>query len=154
MTTTEPRTVPDQPAARPIDPEKLMAFVFRAVDEVGASLNTALVVMGDALGYYRAMADGAPITPWELAERTGTDEHYVHEWLAAQAAGSYVDYDPGTRTYTLPAEHAAALVDESSPAYLPGFFQIAHGTVRDAPAVIEAARNGGGVGWHAHNGDV
>src|SRR5215218_2754790 len=132
MTTTEPRTVPDQPAARPIDPEKLMAFVFRAVDEVGATLNTALVVMGDALGYYRTMADGTPITPSELAESTGTDKHYAREWLAAQAAGSYVEYDPETRRYTLPAEQAAALTDESSPAYLPGFFQLAHGTARDA----------------------
>jgi SAM-dependent methyltransferase len=150
MTTTELPPV----TARPIDPEKLMGFVFRAVDEVGASLNNALVVMGDALGYYRTMADGAPITPSELAEQTSTSEHYAREWLAAQAAGSYVDYDPATRTYTLPAEHAAALTDENSPAYLPGFFQIAHGTVRDAAAVIEAARTGDGIGWHAHNGDV
>jgi SAM-dependent methyltransferase len=150
MTTTQlPTATP-----RPIDPEKLMGFVFRAVDEVGATLNTALVVMGDALGYYRAMADGSPVTPSELAERTGTDEHYTREWLAAQAAGSYVEYDPGSRTYTLPAEQAAALTDETSPAYLPGFFQIAHGTVRDAAAVIGAARSGDGIGWHAHNGDV
>ncbi|WP_324277993.1 class I SAM-dependent methyltransferase [Blastococcus brunescens] len=154
MTTTELPTTPVQPAPRPVDPEKLMAFVFRTVEEVGASLNTALVVMGDALGYYRAMADGAATTPSELAERTGTDEHYAREWLAAQAAGSYVDYDPATRTYTLPAEQAAALTDETSPAYLPGFFQIAHGTVRDAAAVIGAARTGDGIGWHAHNGDV
>jgi SAM-dependent methyltransferase len=141
-------------ASRPIDPEKLMGFVFRAVDEVGASLNTALVVMGDALGYYRAMADGTPVTPSELAERTGTDEHYAREWLAAQAAGAYVEYDSALRTYTLPAEQAAALTDETSPAYLPGLFQIAHGTVRDAAAAIGAARTGDGVGWHAHNGDV
>ncbi|MGY1802492.1 class I SAM-dependent methyltransferase [Blastococcus sp. SYSU D00922] len=149
MTATELPTT-----SRPIDPEKLMGFVFRAVDEVGASLNSALVVMGDALGYYRAMADGTPVTPSELAERTGTDEHYAREWLAAQAAGSYVEYDAATRTFTLPAEQAAALTDETSPAYLPGFFQIAHGTVRDAAAVIEAARTGDGIGWHAHNGDV
>ncbi|SFF85443.1 class I SAM-dependent methyltransferase [Blastococcus tunisiensis] len=154
MTTTELPTTPVRPAPRPIDPEKLMAFVFRAVDEVGASLNTALVVMGDALGYYRTMADGASITPSELAERTGTDEHYAREWLAAQAAGNYLDYDPATRTYTLPAEQAAALTDETSPAYLPGFFQLTHGTVRDAAAVIGAARTGDGIGWHAHNGDV
>jgi SAM-dependent methyltransferase len=154
MTTTELPAVPAQPAARPIDPERLMAFVFRAVDEVGASLNTALVVMGDALGYYATMADGAPTTPSQLAERTATEEHYAREWLAAQAAGGYVDHDPATRTYTLPAEHAAALVDERSPAYLPGFFQLAHGTVRDAAGIIEAARNGDGIGWHAHNSDV
>jgi SAM-dependent methyltransferase len=152
--TTIDRPSTDQPTVRPIDPDKLMAFVFRAVDEVGATLNTALVVMGDALGYYRVMADGRAITPAELAERTGTSEHYTREWLSAQAAGAYVEYDAATRRYTLPAEHAAALVDETSPAYLPGFFQIAHGTVRDAPAIIEAARDGDGIGWHAHNGDV
>jgi SAM-dependent methyltransferase len=151
--TADPAAVP-QPAGRPIDPEKLMAFVFRAVDEVGATLNTSLVVLGDALGYYRTMADGAGITPSELAERTATSEHYTREWLAAQAAGGYVEYDPQTRRYTLPAEHAAALVDEKSPAYLPGFFQIAAGTARDAAAVIDVARTGDGIGWHAHNSDV
>jgi SAM-dependent methyltransferase len=142
--------------ARPadIDSDRVMAFVFRAVDEIGATLNTALVVMGDKLGYYRARAGAGPATPAELAERTATDEHYTREWLAAQAAGRFVDYDPATGRYILPAEHAVALVDETSPAFLPGFFQLAHGTVRDATAVIDAARTGGGRGWHEHNTDV
>ncbi|WP_028049066.1 trans-aconitate 2-methyltransferase [Cellulomonas sp. URHD0024] len=139
---------------RTIDPDKLMSFVFRAVDEVGATLNTALVVMGDKLGYYAAMADGRPITPAELAEQTGTYEPYAREWLNNQAAGGFVDYDPQERRYTLPAEHAVALADPTSPAYLAGFFQIAHGTVRDAPDIYDAARVGDGVGWHAHNTDV
>lgn len=145
-------TTTDQPTS--IDTDRLMAFVFRAVEEVGATLNCALVVMGDRLGYYRAMADRGPLTPAELAESTGTGEHYAREWLNAQAAGSYVDYDPDTRRYTLPAEHAVALTDETSPAFLPGFFQIAHGTVRDAPEIIDAARLGDGLGWHQHNSDV
>ena len=144
MTTTAP------PA---LDPDKLMAFVFRAVDEVGATLNTALVVMGDKLGYYRLLAEG-PLTAAQLAERSGTGEPYAREWLNAQAAGDYVSYDPATGLYTLPPEHAAALTDESSPAYLPGFFQIAYGTVRDADSILAVARAGDGVGWHAHNGDV
>lgn len=139
---------------RAIDTDKLMSFVFRAVDEVGATLNTALVVMGDRLGYYRTLADGRPTTPAELAERTGTAEPYAREWLSAQAAGGYVEYDPETRRYTLPAEHAVALADPTSPAYLPGFFQLAHGTVRDAPDILTAAVDGDGLGWHAHNGDV
>lgn len=154
MTSTEQSVHVPVQGRRAIDPEKLMGFVLRAVGEVGATLNTALVVMGDALGFYRALADGRPTTPSELAEQTGTSEHYTREWLAAQAAGDYVTYDPGTGRYTLPAEHAAALTDESSPAYLPGFFQLAHGTVRDAPSILEAARNGDGLGWHAHNTDV
>ena len=143
--------VEEQPA---VDAGKLMGFVFRAVDEVGATLNTALVVMGDRLGFYRALAGAGPLTPAELAGRTGTAERYVREWLNAQAAGGYVDYDPDTGHYTLPAEHAVALTDESSPAYLPGFFQIALGTVHDSPRITEAAKTGAGVGWHEHAHDV
>ncbi|MFC7532498.1 methyltransferase [Actinoplanes sp. GCM10030250] len=137
-----------------IDSDKLMAFVFRAVEEVGATLNCALVVMGDRLGYYRDLAAHGPTTPAELAERTGTGEPYAREWLNAQAAGKFVEYDAGTRRYTLPAEHAVALTDENSPAFLPGFFQIAHGTARDAYRIIEVARLGSGLGWHEHNDDV
>ncbi|GAA1476324.1 class I SAM-dependent methyltransferase [Nocardioides aestuarii] len=136
-----------------IDGDRLMSFVFRAVDEVGATLNAALVVLGDRLGWYRALA-GGPLTPEELAAATGTDEHYVREWLGAQAAGSFVDYDATTGRFSLPAEHAVALTDESSPAFLPGLFQIAVGTVADAGRVAEVARAGGGVGWHEHNTDV
>src|SRR5580765_6049503 len=110
---------------QPVDVDKLMSFVFRAVDEVGATLNTALVVMGDKLGLYRAMAGAGPLTPVELARRAGLSERYVREWLNAQAAGGYVEYDPAGHTYTLPPEQAVALTDEDSPAYLPGFFQIA-----------------------------
>ena len=139
---------------RALDPDKLMAFVFRAVDEVGGTLNTALVVMGDRLGYYRLMADGAPTTPTRLAERSGTGEPYAREWLNAQAAGGYVTYDPPSGTYTLPPEQAVAFTDEGSPAYLPGFFQLALGALRDAPRVVEAARSGDGLGWLDHNDDV
>ncbi|WP_028658850.1 class I SAM-dependent methyltransferase [Nocardioides insulae] len=150
MTTIENPQTPQ----RDVDPDKLMAFVFRAVEEIGAGLNGGLVVLGDRLGYYRALADLGPTTPVELAERTGTDEHYTREWLNCQAAGSYVDYDPATGRYTLPPEQAVAMTDESSPAYLPGLFQIAHGTLRDLPSIIAAARSGDGVGWGDHNGDV
>lgn len=138
----------------PIDFDKVMAFVLRAVDEIGATLNCALVVMGDQLGYYRDLAERGPTTADELAGRTGTGVHYAREWLNAQAAGGFVDHDPATGRYTLPAEHAVALADESSPAFLPGFFQIAYGTVRDATMVIAAARAATGLGWHEHNGDV
>jgi SAM-dependent methyltransferase len=142
----------EEPAA--IDMEKLEAFVFRAVDEVGATLNAALVVMGDKLGLYRALAGAGALTPVELARRTGVAERYVREWLNAQAAGGYVEYDPADCTYTLPPEQTIALTDEQSPAYLPGFFQIAVGSVLDSPRIIESAKNGDGVGWHEHNHDV
>jgi SAM-dependent methyltransferase len=137
-----------------LDGEKLMQFVFRAVDEVGATLNAALVVMGDRLGLYRAMAGAGAVSPAELADRTGAAERYVREWLNAQAAGGYVTYDPDSGRYTLPPEQTVALTDPASPAYLPGFFQVAVGSVIDSPNIIEAARRGDGFGWHEHVHDV
>ena len=138
----------------PVDGDKLMAFVFNAVDEVGGALNAALVVMGDRLGWYRAMAGAGPLSSSELAERTGTAERYVREWLNAQAAGGFVEYDPATRRYTLPPEQAVALTDSESPAYLPGFFQIALGSILDSPRITDAAQSGAGIGWHEHHDHV
>jgi len=137
-----------------IDTDKLMSFVFRAVDEVGATLNAALVVMGDKLGYYRDLAENGPSTAAQLAERTRTAEPYAREWLNAQAAGAYVTYDPSTKRYTLPPEQALAMTDPDSAAFLPGFFQIALGTVHDAQHIVDAARSGAGYGWHQHDTDV
>jgi 2-polyprenyl-3-methyl-5-hydroxy-6-metoxy-1,4-benzoquinol methylase len=137
-----------------IDGEKLQQFVFRAVDEVGATLNAALVVMGDRLGLYRALAGTGGLSAAELAVRTGTAERYVREWLNAQAAGGYVAYDAGSGRYALPPEQTVALTDPDSPAYLPGFFQLAVGSVLDSPKIVDAARHGHGVGWHEHAHDV
>jgi SAM-dependent methyltransferase len=137
-----------------LDATKLEQFVFRAVDEVGATLNAALVVMGDRLGLYRALAGAGPLTSGQLAARTGVAERYVREWLNAQAAGGYVGYRAADATYSLAPEQATALTDETSPAYLPGFFEIALGSVIDSPRVTDAARAGTGVGWHEHDAHV
>jgi len=137
-----------------VDTDKLMQFVFRAVDEVGATLNTALVVIGDKLGLYRALGDSDGLSSAELASRTGTTERYVREWLNNQAAGGYVAYDPDSGRYSLPPEQKVALTDADSPAYLPGFFQIALGSVIDSPKIEAAVRSGEGFGWHEHVHDV
>jgi SAM-dependent methyltransferase len=138
----------------PLDEAKIGAFVGQALGELGATLNAALVVIGDELGLYRAMAGAGPLTPGELAELTGTTERYVREWLNAQAAGGYVEYDPEQRRYTLPPEHAVVLADENSPYFLPGAFQLMAASVRDEPKIREAFRSGAGVGWHEHNHGV
>ena len=138
----------------PIDEAKVGAFVGQVVGELGATLNAALVVIGDELGLYKAMDGAGGITPSELAERTGTSERYVREWLNAQAAGGYVSYDAERRRYTLPPEHALALADESSPYFMPGAFQLMTASVRDEPHIREAFRSGAGVGWHEHNDGV
>ncbi|MGB3485993.1 MAG: class I SAM-dependent methyltransferase [Mycobacterium sp.] len=137
-----------------VNQDQLMAFVMRAVEEAGAALNCALVVMGDRLGYYRSLRRHGPSTPEELAERTATDVHYAREWLNAQAAGHFVEYEPSAGRYFLQPEQALALADESSPAFVVGLFQTAHGAARDATKIVDAAASGAGVDWGDHNSDV
>jgi SAM-dependent methyltransferase len=141
-------------AATTLDEAKIGDFVNRVVGELGATANAALVVIGDKLGLYQAMSEAGPITPGELAERTGTTERYVREWLNAQAAGGYVEYDPQTKSYTLPPEHAFVLSNENSPYFMPGAFELMAASVRDEPKIREAFRSGAGVGWHEHNHGV
>ncbi len=135
----------------PINEEKLNEFVGKAVGDIGATLNSALVVIGEKLGLYSAMALAGPMTSAELAHKTGTTERYVREWLAAQAAGGYAMYDPASQKYHLTEEQAFALTNENGPAYLPGAFQLATSVLRDEPKITEAFRTGHGVGWHEHD---
>ena len=131
--------------------QKLHEFVMKAVGEMGAAMNAALILIGDRLGLYKAMAGSKPMTSAELAKKTGTNERYVREWLAAQAAGGFVTYDGASQTYSLPPEQAMALADESSPVFLPGFFEIVEASVKDVPMITDAFRSGKGVGWHEHD---
>ncbi len=141
-------------ATTPIDENKLNAFMGQFVQDLGAALSVATVMLGDQLGLYKAMADGVPCTPAELAHRTGTDPRYVREWLSSQAASGYVHYDAGSETFALEPEQALALAQDDSPAFIPGAFQLAAALIKDEPRIAEAFRSGGGVGWHEHDRDL
>jgi SAM-dependent methyltransferase len=131
----------------------MMDFVGRAVEDVGALLGGALVVIGDKLGLYRAMAGSGPTTAAEIAQHTGTAERYVREWLSAQAARGYVTYE-GDGRFTLPDEHAIPLTDETSPACVIGAFEIAVGSVYATDIIAERFRTGAGFSWGAHHDHV
>ena len=135
-----------------VDQDKLMEFLGRFVADLGATMAAGSVVVGHRLGLYRALAT-APATPAQLAERTDTDTRYVAEWLAGQAAGAYVTYDPSTGSYSMSEEQAFALADPNGP-NLPAAFVLALGTLRAEPRITDAFRTGGGVGWHEHHPDV
>ena len=137
-----------------LDESKLNAFMSQALQDMGAGMHASLVIIGDKLGLYKAMADSKPTTPAELAAKTKTNERYVREWLNANAAGGYLTYDPGSQTYTLPPEQAFALAIEDSPAFLPGAFQIIGALMRDEPKITAAFRSGNGVGWHEHDPEM
>src|SRR5438045_4294848 len=104
-------------SATNIDEAKLEAFMGQAVTDMGAIISAPLLLIGEKLGLYKAMAGAGPLSSQEVADRTGVAERYVREWLRNQAAGGYVTYDPETDTYALPDEHALALADEESPFY-------------------------------------
>ncbi|MGH7208909.1 MAG: class I SAM-dependent methyltransferase [Nitrospiraceae bacterium] len=134
-----------------VNQDKLNEFLGRAVGDIGAAMSANLVLLGDRLGLYKAMAKMGPVTPAELAKATKTAERYVREWLSNQAAGGYVTYDASTGRFTLPAEQASALADESSPAFLPGAFQVIAATFMAEPKIEQRFKTGKGLGWGEHD---
>ncbi len=139
---------------QPVDQAKLDEFMGRVVGDMGAALSAALVVIGDRVGLYRAMADGEPVSADELAARTDADPRYVREWLSNQAASGYVGYDPGAEEFFLTPEQSFALAQEGSPAFVPGAFQVATAAIKDEEKITGAFIGHHGVGWHEHHHDL
>ncbi len=131
------------------DMNKLHAFIDRFVIDLGAAVHAGMVVIGEKLGLYKALAEG-PVTATQLAAKTNTDERYLREWLASQAAGGYVAYDDKEEKFSLTGEQAFTLAMEDSPAYLPGAFELALGSLAAVPRITESFRTGAGMGWHEH----
>ena len=139
-----------QDTAPKIDESKLNAFMGKAVGDIGAAMHAALIVVGDKLGLYKAMAGAGWLTSAELAEKTKTTERYVREWLNANAASGYVAYDPATQRFELPPEQAFALTVLD----IPGAFHIISSCFKDEPKITKAFRTGDGVGWHEHDANL
>jgi 2-polyprenyl-3-methyl-5-hydroxy-6-metoxy-1,4-benzoquinol methylase len=142
--------VRDAKSAAP-DPQALEAYMGKLLGDMGAAASGALVIVGDRLGLYRALADKGPSTSAELAEATGTAERYVREWLSAQAAADYVSYDKRSGRFYLSPEQAMVFANEESPTFMAGGFEVLAAVYRDEPKVTEAFRTGKGVGWHEHD---
>jgi SAM-dependent methyltransferase len=138
-------------SATEIDERKLEAFMHKAIGDMGAVISAPLMTIGEKLGLYRAMAHAGPLTSAEVAERSGAAERSVREWLANQAAGGYVTYDPESDRYILPDEHALALADEDSPFYILGAFELIASLYADETKILEAFKTGDGMGWHEHD---
>lgn len=133
-----------------INEDKLNEFMGKFVGDIGAVMHAATVAVGDQLGLYKALAEG-PSTAEALAKRTETDARYLREWLSAQAASGYVQYDPKTQQFSMTEEQAFALAQEGSPAFVAGAFQIAVAQFKAIPKMVQAMRTGLGLGWHEHD---
>jgi 2-polyprenyl-3-methyl-5-hydroxy-6-metoxy-1,4-benzoquinol methylase len=141
-------------ATSTIDEGKLEQFMNQFVLDMGAAATAPLVLIGDRLGLYKAMADGVPVTPADLADKTGCRERYLREWLCQQAASGYVEYEPAGGTFRLPPEQAMALAEDDSPVFIPGAFQLMSAIIKDVPHITERFRTGEGFGWHEHDHDL
>lgn len=135
---------------RPIDPDKLHQLLHQAVVDMGAAMQSTLIVIGDRLGLYRAMGDCAPISAADLAHRTGTNERYVREWLNANAAGKYIEYDSASDTYSMTPEQSFALAQDDTAVHLPGFYHMLASCMKDEEKLTDIFRTGKGFGWHEH----
>jgi SAM-dependent methyltransferase len=145
-------TAPPRPA-QVLEPDaaKLELFMYKMVGDMAAAMSGSLVITGTKLGLYKALADIGPATSVALAAHLGLDERYVREWLSAQAASGFVDYEPGGELFSLNPEQRMALSNEESPVYVAPAFELIASTYIDEPKITDAFRSGAGVGWHEHH---
>jgi hypothetical protein len=143
------------PAAAPaINDDRLQELIGRVLVDFGATYLAPLIVIGDRLGLYKALAERGPCTSMELAVATGTAERYVREWLNAHAASHFITYHATQGRYSLSAEQAMVFAHEDSPAFIVGGFQAALAAGRIVDRATEAFRTGEGIGWHEHDHGV
>jgi SAM-dependent methyltransferase len=132
-----------------LDEAKLHEFMGKLVNDMGGAAMMASVLLGEELGLYRAMAQGEPVTPGELARRTGCNARLVQEWLSAQAASGYVEHADGS--FRLSPEQALALADEDSPVYVAGGASVVASFFLDKDKVVAAMRGDGKLAWSDHH---
>ncbi len=133
-----------------VDEAKLNEFLGKAVGDLGAAMSATLILVGDRLGLYRELAKGA-VTSSELAQRTGTDERYIREWLGNQGAGGYVEYDPASEKWSLSPEQALCLTDPNGPVDMPGAYNIVEATFHALEHTLENFTSGHGMEWGDHH---
>lgn len=154
MTLTDPTTTTtgsdsaSGSGAAEIDMAAVEAAMMKVAGDQATASNSVLVHLGDRLGIWSALASAGAVTSAGLAERTGLGERYLREWLSAQAAAGYLVYQPVDRTFTLPAEYAAVLADDTSPAALIGGFDLTAAIWAGVDRLAHAFATGEGIGWH------
>ena len=138
----------------PVGARSIEEFMGSVAVELAAAASTALAIVGDRLGLYRALAQAGALTSSELAARTGCAERYVREWLSNQAAGGWVLFDESSEKFSLPPTHAAVIAEEESPVFLGGSLQVVGAMFASLDLLCEAFRTGDGIGWAEHHADL
>ena len=132
-----------------MDEAKLHEFMGKLVTDMGGAAMIANVILGEELGLYRAMADSRPVTPEELAAKTGCHARLIREWLSAQAAAGYIEHSEGQ--FRLPPEQALALAVEDSPVFVAGGAVVLASLFLDKDKMVAAMRGNGALAWGEHH---
>ncbi|MBD2838316.1 methyltransferase domain-containing protein [Pseudomonas sp. JM0905a] len=132
-----------------MDESRLNEFMGKLVSDMGGAAMLANIIVGDELGLYRAMADSQPVSPDELASRTGCNARLLREWLSAHAASGYMEHDNGR--FRLPEEQALALAVEDSPVYVAGGASVIAALFHDKDKLVKAMRGDGALAWGDHH---
>jgi hypothetical protein len=142
------------PALSTIDEAAVEAFVGRAVGDLGGAMTTLFCALGDRLGLLQALDADGPVMSEDLAARLGLNERYVREWLRGMTAAGYLEYEPDSQCFSLPAEHAPVLAQETGPVFFGGVYQELIGSLAALPRVTDALRAGGGTPHEAYPSDL
>lgn len=140
---TEPSVTIDQAAVE--------EFYGKVAIDQAAAYNAVLAYLGDRLGLWRTLASVDAVTSEQLAERSGLAERYLREWLSAQAAAGYLHYDATTRSFSLPAEAAMVLADETGPAFAGATYEVIAAVWAATDKLAHAWTTGEGVAWDQHD---
>ena len=132
-----------------IDQAKTEAFLGKVLSDTSGMTTTILASIGDRLGLFTQLAQ-APATSAQLAARAEINERYAREWLGAMASAGYVEYDPESHRFTLPAEYIPVLAQEQGPMFLGGMHQMLAGMIEPLNQLIQAFQHGGGVPQSAY----
>jgi SAM-dependent methyltransferase len=137
-----------------MDNQKAEAFAERILTEVNSAMSVITIYVGHKLGLYRLLAESEPVTPAELAQKTGYSERYLREWLECMAAGGYLDYSSSSGTFSISEEHKVVLAEEDHPAYVAPFTLWISSFTGVLPELLKAFRTGGGVDYELYGQDT
>jgi 2-polyprenyl-3-methyl-5-hydroxy-6-metoxy-1,4-benzoquinol methylase len=137
-----------------VNQDKLNELVMKFVGDFGASMHGPNILLGEQLGLYKALSASGPMTAGELAQKTGTNERYIQEWCAGQAASGYINYDSASGKFLMSPEQSLALSNENNPLYFPGAFYLVSALYKDERKMADVVRSGKGFGWGEHNNDL
>jgi SAM-dependent methyltransferase len=144
----------EKPSGAPkpsVNVDALNRLLGQMVNDLGAAVNGALIVLGDELGLYKALAEIGPATSQQLAGKANVHERQLREWLCAQAASGYLTYDAAKDAFFLTAEQVAVFADPDSPATMVGGFYSVSAVYHDEPLIVDSFRTGNGLPWGRHH---